>query len=55
MKRLVNCVYCALLYALAVFLPQSVVAEEITKTWAVAEFGEPLYKDGIEHLSLIHI
>ena len=49
MKRLVNCVYCALLYALAVFLPQSVVAEEITKTWAVAEFGEPLYKDGIEH------
>lgn len=21
----------------------------ITKTWAIAEFGEPLYKDGIEH------
>ena len=24
-------------------------ANEITKTWAMAEFGEPLYKDGIEH------
>lgn len=23
--------------------------EKITKTWAIAEFGEPLYKDGIEH------
>ena len=23
--------------------------EGITKTWAFAEFGEPLYKDGIEH------
>ena len=21
----------------------------VTKTWAIAEFGEPLYKDGIEH------
>ena len=24
-------------------------ADGITKTWAIAEFGEPLYKDGIEH------
>ena len=23
--------------------------QKITKTWAIAEFGEPLYKDGIEH------
>jgi len=24
-------------------------SENITKTWAIAEFGEPLYKDGIDH------
>lgn len=30
----------------AVSLP---VSAETTKTWALAEFGEPLYKDGIEH------
>ncbi|MDJ0889734.1 MAG: hypothetical protein QNK18_00860, partial [Gammaproteobacteria bacterium] len=22
---------------------------EITKTWAIAEFGEPLHKEGLEH------
>lgn len=27
----------------------SFAEENITKTWAIAEFGEPLYKDGIEH------
>jgi len=25
------------------------VAQDVTKTWAMAEFGEPLYQDGIEH------
>lgn len=35
----------ATLMAVAVSAP----ASEITKTWAMAEFGEPLYKDGIEH------
>ncbi len=25
------------------------VSAEVTKTWSMAEFGEPLYKDGIEH------
>ena len=31
-------------------LPSIGQAEEgITKSWAIAEFGEPLYKDGIEH------
>ncbi len=49
MKRLVNSVCCTALLALIVALPQASVAEEITKTWAMAEFGEPLYKDGIEH------
>lgn len=49
MKRLIKSVLCAALVALAVPLPQSGQAEEITKTWALAEFGEPLYKDGIEH------
>jgi microcin C transport system substrate-binding protein len=30
--------------------PQLSLAEEnITKSWAIAEFGEPLYKDGLEH------
>ncbi len=49
MKRLVNSVCCTALLALAVALPHASIAEEITKTWAMAEFGEPLYKDGIEH------
>ncbi len=49
MKRLVNSVFCTALLALAVALPQAIVAEEITKTWAMAEFGEPLYNDGFEH------
>ena len=38
-------VFCGLL-ALAAWQAQ---ADGITKTWAIAEFGEPLYKDGIEH------
>ncbi len=25
------------------------MASEVTKTWAMAEFGEPLYEEGIEH------
>jgi len=30
---------------------QSALSQEqaVTKTWAIAEFGEPLYQDGIEH------
>ena len=35
-----------------VFLIQGIApaaAQEITKSWAIAEFGEPLYKDGFEH------
>ena len=39
---------CAL--ALATFCTSAAEAEEgITKTWAFAEFGEPLYKDGFDH------
>ena len=28
---------------------QAAVSADTTKTWAMAEFGDPLYKDGIEH------
>ncbi len=28
---------------------QAAEDQKITKTWAISEFGEPLYKDGIEH------
>ena len=49
MKRLVNSVFCTALFALSFSAPQISIAEEITKTWAMAEFGEPLYKDGIDH------
>ncbi|MEM7168712.1 MAG: extracellular solute-binding protein [Pseudomonadota bacterium] len=28
---------------------EALADEGITKTWAIAEFGEPLYKDGLEH------
>ncbi len=49
MKRLVNSVLCTMLLAIAVAASQSTVAQEVTKSWAMAEFGEPLYKDGIEH------
>jgi microcin C transport system substrate-binding protein len=38
------------LLAAVVLCPiSSGAAEGITKTWAMAEFGEPLYKDGFEH------
>jgi len=46
LKRLINPLITAALLALATPL---VVAQDVTKTWALAEFGEPLYKDGIEH------
>ena len=46
MQRLINAVFCAALIALSASLA---VAQDVTKTWALAEFGEPLYKDGIEH------
>jgi len=44
MKRLITA-----LLAFSLSIPQVSLAEEITKSWALAEFGEPLYKDGIEH------
>ncbi|OED39866.1 hypothetical protein AB833_13345 [Chromatiales bacterium (ex Bugula neritina AB1)] len=34
---------------LAICILAAPVSAEITKTWALAEFGEPLYQDGIEH------
>lgn len=38
------------LFLFALLLCTSLVgAGETTKTWALAEFGEPVYKDGIEH------
>jgi len=49
MKRLINSVCCTALLAFSLSIPQVSLAEEITKSWALAEFGEPLYKDGIEH------
>lgn len=49
MKRPINSIFCTALLALSVALPLNSVAEEVTKTWAMTEFGEPLYKDGIEH------
>ncbi len=49
MQRLINAVFCTALFGLSFLVPQAAVAEQITKTWAMAEFGEPLYKDGIEH------
>ena len=36
--------------ALAALVPTLAVAEEgITKSWAIAEFGEPLYDETMEH------
>jgi len=49
MKRLFNHVFRTALVTLIVAMPQASLAQENTKTWAMAEFGEPLYKDGIEH------
>ncbi|MEM7225363.1 MAG: extracellular solute-binding protein [Pseudomonadota bacterium] len=38
------------LLAIGLALPAARAEEHtITKTWSMAEFGEPLYKDGIEH------
>ena len=40
----------AVALGLVLALPAARADEQtITKTWAMAEFGEPLYKDGIEH------
>ena len=49
MKRLINSLFTAALVAASVSAVQLAVAQDVTKTWAMAEFGEPLYKDGIEH------
>lgn len=41
------------LLAIVVSLPLGAIAQaeeqKITKSWAIAEFGEPLYKDGLDH------
>ena len=40
----------ATLLGLCLSLPAGAADEPaVTKTWAIAEFGEPLYKDGIDH------
>ena len=49
MKRLINSVFCTALFAVSLSVSQSSLAEEITKTRAMTEFGEPLYKDNFEH------
>ena len=49
MTRLFNHVFRTALVTLIVAMPQASLAQENTKSWAMAEFGEPLYKDGIEH------
>lgn len=49
MNRLLNSILCAAVFTLGVSLSATASADDITKTWAMAEFGEPLYKDGIEH------
>ena len=49
MKRLINSLLAAALVAVSVSAVQQAVAQDVTKTWAMAEFGEPLYQDGIEH------
>ena len=49
MKRLINSLLAAALVAVSVSAAQQAVAQDVTKTWAMAEFGEPLYQDGIEH------
>ena len=49
MKRLINSLLAAALVAVSVSAAKQAVAQDVTKTWAMAEFGEPLYQDGIEH------
>ena len=49
MKRLINSLLSAALVAVSVSAAQQAVAQDVTKTWAMAEFGEPLYEQGIEH------
>jgi len=49
LKRLINSLLSAALVAVSVSAAQQAVAQDVTKTWAMAEFGEPLYQDGIEH------
>jgi len=49
LKRLINSLLAAALVAVSVSAAQQAVAQDVTKTWAMAEFGAPLYQDGIEH------
>ena len=48
MKRLIHSVLVASLFVVTAN-HQTASAEEITKSWAMAEFGEPLYEDGFDH------
>lgn len=49
-KRRVSSAAVASLLTAVILLPTSARAVEgVTKTWAMAEFGEPLYKDSFEH------
>lgn len=49
MNSQIKSVFYTALLAASLALPLTGVAQETTKSWAVAEFGEALYKDGIEH------
>ena len=48
MKRLIHSVLVASLFVVTAN-HRTASAEEITKSWAMAEFGEPLYEDGFDH------
>ena len=49
--RYLGLLFTGTFWALSVLGSPSVFSQEpnITKTWSIAEFGEPLYPDGIEH------
>lgn len=49
MKTRIKSIVCASAASICLLFSQASVAQDVTKSWALAEFGEPLYQAGIEH------
>ena len=49
LKTRIKSIVCASAASICLLFSQASVAQDVTKSWALAEFGEPLYQAGIEH------
>ena len=49
LKTRIKSIACASAATICLLFSQASIAQDVTKSWALAEFGEPLYQAGIEH------